>query len=237
MAGVLNRKESFLQKMKPYADKAGSDLGIDSNFILAHWAHETGYGVNGGSKINNFAGLMAYPESPYGSNGKSFSSIDDFVLYYEDFLKKPRYSGIFEASNVTDFARALKAGKYATDPNYAYQPAWVEAYNMSSGISKSNTAGNSNSISSVSPSSTYVIPDSETYYTEEGTVWDLINPLSKTETRIGVEERLAEQANGVLLSIGVFIMVLFLMYGVFYKNSDNPLVAIMKRGVNNVKDK
>ena len=132
---MATTKESFIKAIYPYAVKASdilkaNNINVDPRFIAAQWSHETGYGNNKGTTQNNLAGLYAYPTSPYGSSGKAYETLDDFIIDYTATLQNKRYSGINNAANVTDFAKALKAGGYATDPNYAYAATWDQAYNQ-----------------------------------------------------------------------------------------------------------
>jgi hypothetical protein len=126
-------KLSFINTVKPYAEKVQKDTGINADYVVAHWAHETGYGSNTGFKQNNLSGYMAYSGSPYGINGKSFSSLNDFVSAYENLLTSNRYKDVKNATSVTDFAKILSAGGYAQDTDYAYAPTWQEASTLASG--------------------------------------------------------------------------------------------------------
>lgn len=128
-------KIQFINKVKPYAQKVGKDLNINPDYIVAHWAHETGYGSNTGFKQNNLAGYMAYSGSPYGINGKPFRDLGEFSVAYESMLKNKRYAGIYNANSPQEFAQALKNGGYAEDSNYSYHATWNEAYKLSSGVS------------------------------------------------------------------------------------------------------
>lgn len=132
----LSTKEIFIKDLFPYAVKAGDllykehNIKVDPAFIVTHWAHETGYGSNKGFTQRNLAGLYAYETSPYGINGKTYDSIDSFVVDYVNVISNDRYKGIGSATNVTEFASALKAGGYASDSNYAYSANWTEGYNI-----------------------------------------------------------------------------------------------------------
>jgi murein DD-endopeptidase MepM/ murein hydrolase activator NlpD len=118
----------FFNRFGDSAKKAGQLAGVDPSFVFAQWAHESGYGTNTGAKYNNLAGILAYKGSPYGTSGKKYSNINDFITDYVNVIKNPRYdlSGI---KNVTDFANALRAGGYAEDSSYSSSPTWIEASN------------------------------------------------------------------------------------------------------------
>lgn len=138
------KKEDFIKSVYPYAVKSADILKVkgitvDPRYIVSQWAHETGYGGNTGAKYNNLAGIYAYPNSPYGINGKKYESLDDFVVDYTSVLSNKRYSAINGAGSVTEFASGLKAGGYATDQNYAYANTWTEAFNLATKIGGSST--------------------------------------------------------------------------------------------------
>lgn len=141
---MSTKKEDFIKSVYPYAVKSADILKVkgitvDPRYIVSQWAHETGYGGNTGAKYNNLAGIYAYPNSPYGINGKKYESLDDFVVDYTTTLSNKRYSAINGAGSVTEFASGLKAGGYATDPNYAYSGNWTEAFNIATNIGGSST--------------------------------------------------------------------------------------------------
>ena len=141
---MSTKKEDFIKSVYPYAVKSADILKVkgitvDPRYIVSQWAHETGYGRNTGAKYNNLAGIYAYPSSPYGISGKKYESLDDFVVDYTATLSNKRYSAINGAGSVTEFASGLKAGGYATDPNYAYANTWTEAVTIASGLGGSAT--------------------------------------------------------------------------------------------------
>lgn len=141
---MSTKKEYFIKSVYPYAVKSADILRVkgitvDPRYIVAQWAHETGYGRNTGTKYNNLAGIFAYPSSPYGISGRKYESLDDFVVDYTATLANKRYSAINNTGSVTEFASALKAGGYATDPNYAYARTWQEAFGIASNLGGSST--------------------------------------------------------------------------------------------------
>jgi hypothetical protein len=215
----MGYKEDFITKVKPYAEVVGKDLNIDPNFIVAQWSHETGYGTNTGSKNNNLAGYMAYVGSPYGINGKKFDSLSEFAGSYESLLKNQRYNGIFKASNVTEFAQALKNGGYAEDSNYAYQPAWVESYNISKKVS-------------VNPAT-----DVYEYMTEDGTVIkdpEVIGAINDAKTSLPFGNILSPIFDFVKVgfaNILLFVLLVLFIYISLIKGStvDNVGKNIVKK--------
>lgn len=132
-------RQEFIKTISPYAEKASDILGIPAEWIAAHWAHETGYNINA---KNNLAGIWAYPSSPYGITGKSYTNLDQFTGDYVKTLQNVRYLPALKANDVWGFAKGLKAGGYASDPNYAYAKTWGQASEMYKGAgSGSSGAG------------------------------------------------------------------------------------------------
>jgi hypothetical protein len=132
------QKQKFINDMYPIAHKASQSTKLPETWFIGQWAHETNYGTNTGAKNNNFAGIGAYPGSPYGTSGKKYSSPDAFLTDYLSVINNDRYKGIYSANNVTEFAQALKAGGYATDINYAYDPKWMEVQKLSGYVDTPN---------------------------------------------------------------------------------------------------
>lgn len=119
-------QQTFLTSTKSYAERAAAALKLPVEWVQAHWAHETGNGTNTGTTRNNLAGLYAYPGSRYGINGKAYDNLDSFTTDYIKTMSQPNFSGIHTASNVTEFATALKTGGYASDPAYTKAAIWQE---------------------------------------------------------------------------------------------------------------
>lgn len=90
-------------------------------WIYAQLAHET----NGGTSdlavnYNNFAGLTQTQDNglaqPDGSNYyMSFESQEDFADYFADYLNLYEGDGLFSATNLQEYASALKSGGYFGD--------------------------------------------------------------------------------------------------------------------------
>jgi flagellar protein FlgJ len=139
----LSRKQ-FVQDLWPHAQAAGAELGVDPRTLIAHAALETGWGRHlpvdaAGSTSHNLFGIKATgawrggrvaaatleysdgvaqprtePFRAYGSVGESFS---DYVALLRG---STRYAAARDTgADAAAFARALQAGGYATDPQYA----------------------------------------------------------------------------------------------------------------------
>lgn len=116
------------------------ETGIPASIILGQIMLESG-----GSNPGGLSGLAYYSKNLFGIkgrgtagsatmgttevyNGKSYRVKDGFAKYnsYQDsirahaeLLSKPRYaSKLKNAKSVEDYAKGIKAGGYATDPNY-----------------------------------------------------------------------------------------------------------------------
>ncbi len=136
--------ESFAKAVWPHAKRAASRLGVAPEGLLAQAALETGWGrrvmagADGGSSLNLFgikAGLAWHGPSvtqstlefdgdvarreeasfrAYGSVAESFDDYADLIA------GSPRYAAARgSGADIDNFAGALQAGGYATDPEYA----------------------------------------------------------------------------------------------------------------------
>jgi hypothetical protein len=251
---LLNNREVFIASVFPYAKKSADILKInkgitiDPLWITAQWAHETGYGQNKGAKQNNLAGLWAYPNSPYGTSGKVYNTLDDFVVDYTTTLSNKRYSGISTAQNVTDFASALKAGGYATDPNYAYAGTWTEAVKIGESL-KTNQAQadplNWYDLYRIDPATGEKVKVSwknfflgttiENTKNEDGSSsWvvkdntKLDSDPTKEQSLINFEGDWTNQIAYALLVVMIFVLVLFFLYGSLLKGT--PVDDLVKTG-------
>jgi flagellar protein FlgJ len=137
-------REDFVRQLKPYAEAAGRDLGVDPDTLLAHAALETGWGksipnsADGACSFNLF-GIKAGSRWPGATVGvstiefeagtatrkverfRSYESPADCFKDYAALLgNSDRYSDAKGAgSDATAFGKALHKGGYATDPDYA----------------------------------------------------------------------------------------------------------------------
>jgi flagellum-specific peptidoglycan hydrolase FlgJ len=98
-------------------------------------ALETGYGksiiagTNNLGNIKDFSGkgVKAYDKAEGSHDAyKVYASLDDFFVSYIDLIKR-KYPGAMGAKTAEAFAGALKAGGYATDPNYVKSVAATAA--------------------------------------------------------------------------------------------------------------
>lgn len=112
----------FLNKLYPYAIISSEELEIPFEWILAHWAHESGYGTsNRARNHNNYAGIMVFSDCAIGGR---YNSIQEFNEHYIRVMKHSRYNKVKYATDITDFALRLRQAGYATDPNYHTKRVW-----------------------------------------------------------------------------------------------------------------
>ncbi|MDW6093570.1 flagellar assembly peptidoglycan hydrolase FlgJ [Vibrio rhizosphaerae] len=141
--GRFDSPESFIQTLKPYAEKAARALGIDASVLLAQAALETGWGTkvvaNARGSSHNLFNIKAdrswqgdkmatqtleyYDQTPVVEKAafRSYDSYQDSFDDYVNFLRKnPRYmAALNHQGNPTSFIEGIHQAGYATDPNYA----------------------------------------------------------------------------------------------------------------------
>jgi hypothetical protein len=105
--------------------KASKDLGLPEDIIYAQWATETGNFTDYKSKegFNNLGGMRI----PGSKQFEKFSSLDEFVDYYEGNLRR-NYGKVFDSKgDPKAFASALKHGRigsyFGTDSETDYAAA------------------------------------------------------------------------------------------------------------------
>ena len=143
--------QSFVNTMKPYAERAARALGVDSSLILAQAALETGWGkkviANTRGSSHNLFNIKAdkrwtgdkvatqtleyHQGIPVKENAafRSYSSFEDSFNDYVQFLNdNPRYnSALSHQGNNESFIRGIHQAGYATDPEYADKVLKVKA--------------------------------------------------------------------------------------------------------------
>lgn len=141
----------FLRSLRPYAESAADELGVDADVLLAQAALETGWGkhVLGDARgsSNNFFNIKAGPDWQGGSVKKTTVEYRDGVAVreaarfrtypsaeaafadYADFIgQKPRYAdAVAVAGDAKAYLHELQRAGYATDPSYAEKILSVKA--------------------------------------------------------------------------------------------------------------
>ncbi|EPM8855973.1 flagellar assembly peptidoglycan hydrolase FlgJ [Vibrio parahaemolyticus] len=135
--------ESFVNSMKPYAEKAAKALGVEPSLLLAQAALETGWGQkvvqNACGSSNNLFNIKAdrswqgdkvttqtlefHDNTPVKETAafRSYSNYQDSFNDYVRFLNdNPRYeTALQQRGDSESFIRGIHRAGYATDPTYA----------------------------------------------------------------------------------------------------------------------
>ncbi|MFC3095093.1 flagellar assembly peptidoglycan hydrolase FlgJ [Alteromonas sediminis] len=142
-AAGFDNQQAFVDQLLPAVKPVADALGIDASGLVAQAALETGWGQHmihsaQGKNSHNLFGIKAsngwqgeqatVPTLEY-KNGvankesaafRVYSSIQESIQDYKDFLQHGRYSKVLEqAGNTEGFFSALQKAGYATDPQYA----------------------------------------------------------------------------------------------------------------------
>lgn len=143
-------KDDFLRQLRPHAEQAARELGVDPNALLAQAALETGWGrsvpcnANGACSFNLFgikagsqwSGATVNVPTLEFEEGIPVRKVERFRAYdspadsFRDYAALIRDSSRYASArgagdNVEAFATALQQGGYATDPHYAQKIAAV----------------------------------------------------------------------------------------------------------------
>jgi len=142
-SSIAKTQEEFLEKVKPYAEKAAAELNVGTDVLLAQAALETGWGKHliHDSQGNNTFNIFNIKAT--GWQGKSvtvntlenkqgvaqqeraaFRQYDDFEQSFADYVSliknNPRYKEALAAGDDSEnYAEELQKAGYATDPEYA----------------------------------------------------------------------------------------------------------------------
>jgi peptidoglycan hydrolase FlgJ len=143
-------KDDFLRTLRPHAEQAARELGVDPNALLAQAALETGWGrslpcnAQGECSFNLFgikagsqwSGATVNVPTLEFEDGIPVRKVERFRAYdspadsFRDYAALIRDSSRYASArgagdNVEAFATALQQGGYATDPHYAQKIATV----------------------------------------------------------------------------------------------------------------
>ena len=133
---IYTSKQEFVKDMTDAYTKALTVRGISTDYakmLVAQDAIESNWGKSSLSKAFNFGGVKAIKGSPFveketkeynskegmhkiKSKFRKFSSLDDYVNYKIDLLNGKRYQAF--TGDPSQFYHRVKAGGYATDPDY-----------------------------------------------------------------------------------------------------------------------
>jgi flagellar protein FlgJ len=137
-------RQEFIAAVRPHAERAAAELGVDPDLLIAQAALESGWGrsamrrADGGS-ANNLFGIKA--GSRWGGERveastrefqdgqpraeraafRAYASVADSFADYVDLLRSsPRYrDALAQAHDPEAFMQGLQSAGYATDPAYA----------------------------------------------------------------------------------------------------------------------
>jgi len=139
---AAERKQRFLEAMRPHAEAAEAATGVPARFILAQAALESGWGERqiraaDGTPSHNLFGIKAgkgwageavetdtteYRQGVAMKLAQRFRAYPDYTAAFADHaqLLRSRYADAVRAGDdAAGFARGLAQGGYATDPAYA----------------------------------------------------------------------------------------------------------------------
>lgn len=133
---IYTNPQDFVKDMTEAYTKALTARGISTDYakmLVAQDALESNWGKSSLSKDFNFGGIKAIKGTPFveketkeydskkgmyrtKSKFRKFNSLDDYVNYKIDLLSGKRYQAF--TGDPSKFYSRVKAGGYATDPNY-----------------------------------------------------------------------------------------------------------------------
>lgn len=133
---IYTNKQEFVKDMTDAYTKALTIKGISTDYakmLVAQDAIESNWGKSSLSKAFNFGGVKAIKGSPFveketkeysSKDGmhkikakfRKFNSLDEYVNYKIDLLSGKRYQAF--TGDPSQFYHRVKAGGYATDPDY-----------------------------------------------------------------------------------------------------------------------
>lgn len=131
--GAPQQAVTFARKIWPAVKHTANALNVSPVAILAQTALETGWGAS--MPGNNPLGIKATsPDQPsntaatreFGKGGwrsttaqfAAFPSLSSALHHFEALVRR-QYPGVVGSQSVSQYANALAAGGYATDPQYA----------------------------------------------------------------------------------------------------------------------
>lgn len=144
---IYTNPQDFVKDMTEAYTKALAARGINTDYakmLVAQDALESNWGKSSLAKDFNFGGIKAVRGTPFveketkeydskkgmyrtKSRFRKFNSLDDYVNYKIDLLSGKRYQAF--TGDPSQFYSRIKAGGYATDPNYVEK--LINIYNSS----------------------------------------------------------------------------------------------------------
>ena len=133
--------QSFVDRVAPLAQTVGERLNVDPAILIGQWGLETGWGksvvpgTNNLGNIKDFSGRGPMATDNMTGSRDAYRAYDSLDAFGDDYagLIERRYRGALGAgSDAEAFARALKSGGYAEDPDYVAK--MVRAARMAGGV-------------------------------------------------------------------------------------------------------
>ncbi|MBS3964552.1 MAG: flagellar assembly peptidoglycan hydrolase FlgJ [Methylomonas sp.] len=140
----FNRRDQFMTALRPHAEAAARELGVNPGVLLAQVALETGWGQSvikdgrGESSFNVFnikadktwqgrqarVSTLEYDGGVPSRTTAGFRAYESYKDSFDDYVNliksHPRYSeALKKADNPAHYLRELQQAGYATDPRYA----------------------------------------------------------------------------------------------------------------------
>lgn len=140
----ISSSTEFVNQLRPYAEKAAKQLGVDANILLSQAALETGWGksvikTDDGNSSHNLFNIKAdkswqgaqtqvatleFREGVAKKEMAGFRSYDSYQQSFDDYVNfiktNPRYkTAIKMADKPERYMHELQQAGYATDPAYA----------------------------------------------------------------------------------------------------------------------
>jgi flagellar protein FlgJ len=142
-SAVAQTQEEFLEKVKPYAEKAAAELNVSTDVLLAQAALETGWGkflihdTKGNNTFNIFnikatawqgksvtVNTLENKQGVAQQERSAFRQYEGYAQSFADYVSlikdNPRYKEALASGDDSEgYADALQKAGYATDPEYA----------------------------------------------------------------------------------------------------------------------
>lgn len=100
--------------------REAQERGYDPETVIRQKALESDFGrSNFAKERNNFGGIGAYDSDP--NKAFSFDDIEDYLDYYFNLVEKRYPQAYKNRQNPQKYAEGLKAGGYASDPDYVWK--------------------------------------------------------------------------------------------------------------------
>lgn len=117
--------QGFIQQYAPVAASVSQQIGVAPDVLLGQWGLETGWGksvVPGTNNLGNIKGPgVAATDNQTGSNDqyRAYASPQAFGSDFANLISSNYKGALGTGSDASAYGKALKAGGYAEDGNYA----------------------------------------------------------------------------------------------------------------------